>query len=187
MNLFFSSIGISAVLVSLFAEPAFSAEQKYICVWRNPERTMRRIFPDAKDYKTMTAAISPGQLERIEERAGIELLPGQREVFQYYDMLGAEGNKIGTLVAASQKGTYGAIEFVFGLNLSGTITGIYVQRARERDRSFKSKAYLSRFVGMGSRDLEALDALLGKEESVGKSAIVHGIKKEIVALDELVR
>ena len=187
MNWFFSSIGISATLASLLAPPAFSAEQKYICVWRNPERTMRRLFPEARDYKTMTADISKAQLAKIEELAGVKLLPGQREVFQYYDMLGKRGKKIGTLIAASQKGTYGAIEFVFGLNLSRTITGIYVQRARERDRAFKKKEFLTQFVGKGPADLASLDELAGGEKSVGKAAIVYGIKKEIAALEVLVK
>ena len=103
--------------ISLFAgiAPAI-AQDVYLCVWRNPERTMKKLFPDAEGYLTVETGISGEQKEEIESRLGLELLPGQQDRFLYFTMTDADGADIGTVIAASQKGQYGAIEFIFGLD-----------------------------------------------------------------------
>lgn len=173
----------SFILASLLAVPA-PAEEVYVCVWRNPERTMRKIFPEARDYKSLTAKISPGQRARIEEQVG-PLLPGQREAFQYYAMTGPKGTVLGHLFAASQKGEYGAIEFVFGINLSGTVTGIYIQRSRERDDGFKKREFLDQFVGMNARDAGKLGETVKAPPTTGTRAVVEGIRKELATFLEV--
>ncbi len=164
------------------------AQEVYICVWTNPERTMTRIFPQASDYRTVTKKISPKILGVIEKRLGAKLLSGQREAFQYYEMLDDQGVLLGYITAASQKGEYGAIEFVFGTDLNQEINGLYIQRARERDRAFKKKEFLDQFLGKTIQDAEELE--LGKnimaKDSVGVMAVISGIKKELIAFDELV-
>ena len=65
---YLSKFIIALVIFFSFTEFCFS-EETYQCIWRNPERTMIRIFPDAKDYKTITKKISAEDLEVIEERA----------------------------------------------------------------------------------------------------------------------
>lgn len=88
----------STLAVSLL--PA-GAQDAYLCIWRNPERTMTRIFPDARDYRTVTAGISPEQRRRIEDQVGYELLPGQQDQFQYFEMTGASGQVIGTIIPST--------------------------------------------------------------------------------------
>ncbi|MEK7475990.1 MAG: hypothetical protein AAB152_10215 [Candidatus Coatesbacteria bacterium] len=172
-------------LASWLAAGSAGAEEKYICVWRNPERTMRRIFPQARDYRTVTRPISAAAVAAIEAKAGGPLLPGQREQYQYYEMLDAGGKRLGAIIAASQKGEYGAIEFVFGLDLSRSVNGIYIQRARERDGDFKKREFLDSLLGRGPGDLKALDALIGEKRTTGKVAVVTGLKKELAAFAEL--
>ncbi|MBD3315158.1 MAG: hypothetical protein GF344_05180, partial [Chitinivibrionales bacterium] len=75
---------------------------------------MTKIFPDAKDYLTVNEKISPQQLTTIEKKLGYEVLPGQRDVFQYFTMTGENGDPIGAIIAVTQKGEYGAVEVVFG-------------------------------------------------------------------------
>jgi len=77
---------------------------------------MTKIFPDAWDYKTVNHALTPQEREAIEAKVGFTLLPGQRDQFQYFEMIGEDGKRIGTIIAASQKGEFGAIEFVFGMD-----------------------------------------------------------------------
>jgi hypothetical protein len=79
MNSLFRSIGFLLGLFSLILT-SVSAQEVYICVWRNPERMMTRIFPEVKDYKTISKAISPQKLKIIEKRLGSRLLPGQRDI-----------------------------------------------------------------------------------------------------------
>lgn len=163
-----------------------AAQDVYLCVWRNPERTMTRIFPEARDYKTVSLPISAEQRQSIEERLGFALLPGQQDRFQYFEMTGQAGRPIGTIIAASQKGEYGAVEFVFGLDEEGIIKGLYVQRARERDQSFKERAFLDRFVGRSIRQVDDFPDFNPDDPSPGALAVIRGLVKEIVCYVELV-
>ncbi|MBD3391189.1 MAG: hypothetical protein GF418_03965 [Chitinivibrionales bacterium] len=147
---------------------------------------MTRIFPGAKDYKTMVVKIGKEERGKIEETLGWELLPGQRETFQYFDMLDAAGTRIGTIIAASQKGEYGAIEFVVGIDTKNTVCGLYIQRSRERNRAFKERAFLDLFVGKKIVPLSGIDEAYKGKESPGTNAVIRGLKKEFAAYDMLV-
>ncbi len=147
---------------------------------------MTRLFPEAKDYRTTTKEISEEKLAAIETRTGTEVLPGQRKQFQYFEMLDGEGNLIGYTSAITQKGEFGAIEFVFGLDKSYDIIGIYIQRARERNREFKAPSFLETFVGKGVKTVETITDPLGEKGNIGTKAIVNGLRKELTAFDELV-
>ena len=35
-----------------------------VCVWRDPERTMQKLFPQARDYKTRTLKMTPERIDR---------------------------------------------------------------------------------------------------------------------------
>lgn len=182
----FKSTTLLLVIFSLLS--GFSrAQEVYICVWTNPERTMTRIFPQAADYRTATKKISEQELKLIEARLGDKLLPGQRETYQYYKMLDSSGSAIGYIIAASQKGEFGAIEFVFGLDSDLKIKGMYIQRARERDREFRQAEFLEQFTEIHITDADTL--AIGKDivaqETVGTKAIVLGVKKELIAFDVL--
>ncbi|MBN1127748.1 MAG: hypothetical protein JXA71_02105 [Chitinispirillaceae bacterium] len=166
---------------------AVSAQDIYLCVWRNPERTMTKIFPDARDYKTVNRAITPQERASIEGKLGFALLPGQQDQFQYFEMVGDGGKIIGTIIAVSQKGEYGAIEFVFGMDSTGAIKGIYIQRSRERDQDFKKKDFLDRFIGKRVEDAETLlPSMLETGHSHGSAAVIRGLTKELVAYRVLV-
>lgn len=146
---------------------------------------MTKIFPDARDYKTVSVPISKDQQKIIEDKLGFALLPGQQDRFQYFEMTGDAGQTIGTIIAASQKGEYGAIEFVFGLDDSGVIKGIYVQRARERDQSFKERAFLDLFVGRSMNEYPGFEGF-SKASGPGAAAVVRGLVKELVCYETLV-
>jgi len=168
------------VLIVIFSLTQVIFAEEYKCIWRNPERTMMRIFPQASDYKTISKKISAENLEEIEEKAG-ELLPGQKEVFQYYELLDEDNESLGYIFASTQKGEYGAIEFVFGADKNGKIIGIYIQRSRERDKEFKRKEFLDLFVGKAIIDINELEYT----KTIGTKAIVSGLEKELVSFEVL--
>ncbi len=147
---------------------------------------MTKIFPNARDYLSVNEKISPKQLKEIEKKLGFELLPGQRDVFPYYTMTGEKGEPIGTIIAVTQKGEYGAIEFVFGLDTNMVIKGLYVQRARERDRRFKKPGFLNLFVGQKAQNAFGLDKLYTGDSTSGTDAVIQGLKKALVTFDHLV-
>lgn len=147
---------------------------------------MTRIFPEAKDYKTIVLPISEAQRKTIEQKIGFELLPGQQDRFQYFEMTGAKGEMIGTIIAASQKGQYGAVEFVFGVDTSLMIKDIYIQRARERNTFFKKRDFLDLFKGRSIKRTEGIETFYSGESSPGTEAVIRGLVKEIIAFNTLV-
>lgn len=175
----FSSI---VSLLLLGSALVVSGQDVYLCVWRNPERTMTRIFPDAKDYLTKTVKITPQQLATIEKTTGMAVLPGQRDVFSYYTMTGVKGEEVGTIVAVTQKGEFGAIEFVVGVDTRGVIKGLYVQRTREPDTRFKQREFLDLFVGRNSSDALSFKSLYKGPKSAGTEAVTRGLIKDMVSL-----
>jgi len=177
-----SLLGLSIAAGALAAQ----AQDAYLCVWRNPERTMTRIFPNARDYVSVNARISAAQRKEIESRLGFELLPGQQDLFQYFTMTGENGEVVGTIIPVSQKGGFGAIELVFGLDNDLVIKDLYVQRSREKDQRFKERAFLDLFVNRKLSEALTLDRLYKGEATPGTSAVIRGLKKELVAYEVLV-
>ncbi len=147
---------------------------------------MTKIFPDAKDYLSVNEKISSEQLERIEKRIGFEVLPGQRDVYPYYIMTGNDGKRIGTIIAVTQKGEYGAVEMVFGLDTNLVIKGLYVQRARERDQRFKKREFLDLFVGQKAGDALSFNKLYTGDPTPGATAVIQGLIKALVAYEVVV-
>jgi len=101
-------------------------------------------------------------------------------------MTDADGAEIGTVIAASQKGQYGTIEFIFGLDTDLGIRDLYIQRARERDRNFKKREFLDLFVGRTLSEAGELHLLYTGEETPGTKAVIQGLQKELVAYDVVV-
>lgn len=145
---------------------------------------MSRIFPDAKDYVTVNLKITPAECEAIEKELGFKLLPGQRDRFQYFKMNGEGGKQIGVIIAGSQKGEYGAIEFVIGIDTTGTLKDIYIQRSREKDQSFKERSFLDLFQNIKMTDVMGIKNLYKGPESKGTTAIIQGVMKEIVTYNK---
>ncbi len=147
---------------------------------------MTRLFPEARDYRTVTVPIAPATLARIEQRAGAALLPGQREQYQYFEMLDGDGKVIGHTQAMTQKGEFGAIEFVFGMDPQHRVTGMYIQRQRERDRSFREESFLAKFRGLSAEGADAFQDPAGKDGTIGTKAVTLGVRKALIEFDELV-
>lgn len=174
------------VCAALCASLPVLAQEVYICVWRNPERTMTRLFPEARDYRTVTVPIAHDALTRIEQRAGAALLPGQRAQYQYFEMLDGGGEVIGYTQAMTQKGEFGAIELVFGMDLQHRVTGVYIQRQRERDRGFREESFLAKFKGLSVAGADAFTDPMEPVGTVGTHAVTLGVRKALIEFDELV-
>ena len=143
-------LALGALLV--LAVPAFAD----VCVWRDPERTMQKLFPAARDYRTTTVKFDSGKVRSIEQALGGPFEEASAGEFNFYDIMGVvqgKPQKLGTLMALAGKGEYGVIEVVIGLDTSGKIIGAYIQRSRERvTRALQSPAFLSQFNGKTIRD-----------------------------------
>lgn len=140
-----------AVVVMLFLALAASSARADVCVWRDPERTMQKIFPQARDYRTVTVKMTPDRIANIEKSLGAKLDDSEKNEFNFYRITGITNGKpgtIGTIIALAGKGEYGAIEVVIGVDRDGKILGAYIQRSRERATSaLESPKFLKQFVG----------------------------------------
>ncbi len=173
----FSALAVVALLASSAAAD--------VCVWRDPDRAMSRLFPAARDYKTVDIKIGADALARIEKRLGRPLDPGERVDWIYYAITGKKGELLGHVLTDAERGEYGAIELVMGVDPAGKTTSLYVQRARERDKVFKSKGFLARFVGKTAADLASLGEDIEGARSTATEQVAFGVRKMLIMYDEL--
>lgn len=171
-----TAIGLSVLVSSLYAD---------VCVWRNPERTMTRIFADASDYKTITKIISHEKRAIMEDRLGESLTAGESKDWIYYEITGKKGETLGFILSDAEKGEYGVIEIIMGITLDGRIEGLYIQRSQERDKQFKSREFLDQFANKDLVDLER--GIHVDDESIASRAVLFGVKKMIIFYEELAK
>ncbi len=182
-NRFKLTVGL--VLLSL----SFSAAD--VCVWRNPERTMSRIFPGATDYETVTLKISTEEAAAIEKGLGVDLDPSEKAEFNFYDLRTKKDGKVvslGTAMALAGNGEYGSIEVVLGVDTMGRIKAVYIQRSREKgSKSLESDAFLGQFIGKSIADPLQFGHDLKSLERFEKSAeaVRFTIKKMLLFHHEL--
>lgn len=127
-----------------------------VCVWRDPERTMQKLFPQARDYKTRTEKMTPERMAAIEKAIGVPLEDTERKEFDLYEITGSvdgKAQKLGTVLALAGKGEYGTIEVVVGVDGAGKLVGVYIQRSRERvSKALQSPGFLKQFAGKTRND-----------------------------------
>ena len=174
-------LSITALFFALLAVNA----RADVCVWRDPERTMQRIFPQARDYKTVTVKMGD-KVSAIEAKlGGTKMDESEKGEFNYYDILGGSG-KLGTIMALAGKGEYGTIEVVIGLDPSGKIIGTYIQRSRERvTKALESPEFLNQFAGKskkGGVDDKAIKPASPDAASASR-VVAFTIKKMLVFYD----
>lgn len=156
-----------------------------VCVWRDPERTMQRIFPKAKDYETIERKISAAKAGVIENRLGKSLDPGEREDWIFYKIRGDSGETLGYVLTDAEKGEFGAIEIVMGITPEGKVRGVYIQRARERDKEFKSRVFLDQFIGKTKEGPLRIGKDIRAEASLPTEQVSFAVRKMLVMYDEL--
>lgn len=159
-----------------------------VCVWRDPERTMAKIFSEASDYKTITKIISTEKKEIIEKRLQDVLTPGESKDWIYYEITGSPGDTLGYILADAEKGEYGVIEIVMGISPDGKVKEIYIQRAREKDKEFKSNDFLQQFIGKTINDpIQINNDIKITNESLAVKTVILGVRKMLIFYDELSR
>jgi hypothetical protein len=157
-----------------------SAVHADVCVWRDPERSMLKLFPEARDYRTVTRKLDAAAIARIEQLIGEPLEPGEKMEFNFYEITGA-GRSLGWAMALAGMGEYGVIEAVVGLEPDHRIRGVYLQRVRERKaEALKSPVFLDQFKGKRARDPLTVNPVPGAEKA---SHEIARVVKKMLAFD----
>jgi len=199
---------LAAATLLLSAAAALSLYAAVGCDLNDPDRDVKRLFPESTGYKTLYVSISKKGgdelLRRIEARLG-DRFTGLFETsdvpYTMYEIYKGT-DLIGYIHGVNQKGTYGGLQVFLALDLKGTIRGIYFQKLTSRAaRAFRDAAFGAQFIGLSLSDFYSYDVVSGKEDPIGPvsriknpdpaserdfRAALRATKKNLVLVDEFV-
>jgi len=191
------------LLFALAAPPLFPAVG---CDLNDPDRDVKRLFPESTGYRTLYVSIAQkggeSLLGEIEKRLGdgfkglyetIDVPYTMYRVFRGRDL-------IGYIHGVNQKGQYGGIQVFLALDLEGNIRAFYFQKLTSRHAgSLRSPEFGRQFIGLNLRDFYGYD-LVSKlanadsrvaairnpapEAEADFRAALRGMKKNLILVDE---
>ncbi len=169
----------AAALILIFAlalPPLFAAVG---CDLNDPDRDVRRLFPESTGYKTLYVSVArqggEALLRKIEARLGdpfkgiFETIDVPYTMYQIFK--GTE--LIGYIHGVNQKGQYGGIQVFLALDLEGKIRAFYFQRLTNQSaRLLRDPAFGRQFVGLNLLDFDQYDAAAKTAKPGSKVAAV---------------
>ncbi len=150
------------------------------CELNDPDRDVRRLFPESTGFKTLYVSIAhkggDALLRKIETRLGdtfhglYETADVPYTMYQIYK--GTE--LIGYIHGVNQKGQYGGIQVFLALDLNGGIREFYFQKlSNQQARLLRDPAFGAQFAGLNLLDFDAYDPIVGTAKPGSR---VAGIK-----------
>ncbi len=164
--------GVGAALFVLAAASLLRAAVG--CDLNDPDRDVKRLFPDSTGYKTLYVSIAKkggdALLKEVEARLG-DTFKGLFETadvpYTMYKIYKGE-ELIGYIHGVNQKGTYGGLQVFLALDPKGVIRGFYYQKLTSKAAAkFREPAFGQQFVGLSLRDFDHYDVVTGKETPPG--------------------
>ncbi|MFA5391841.1 MAG: hypothetical protein WC331_10530 [Candidatus Omnitrophota bacterium] len=194
----------SVLVLLFFANLCANAFAAVGCSLNDPDRDVKRLFPESTGYRTTFVTIKEAggeALERdIEERLGdkFDTVYESPDVpYAYYTVLKGK-DVIGRIHGVNQKGQYGGLQLILATDPAGRIVGFYYQKISSPESAvFRNKAFTDLFKGLSLEDFSAYDVKEGaaNEGRVSKiqdpsknsgedfRATLRGIKKNLILLD----
>lgn len=171
------------------------------CTLNEPDRDVRRLFPESTGYKTQFISLEERGGEtlasEIEQKLGDNLNPIYESPdvpYAYYTVLkGREA--IGRIHGVNQRGTYGGMQLILATDLEGKILSFYYQKISSPEAAqFRASSFTGQFKGLTLGDFYRHDAMKGLDRiaeinsPTDKSdddfkATLRGIKKNLILLD----
>lgn len=152
---------LSCGLIYLFVSPLFAAVG---CDLNDPDRDVKRLFPESTGYKTLYVSIAQkggeGLLRQIEARLG-DRFQGLYETidvpYTMYQVFRAT-ELIGYIHGVNQKGRYGGIQVFLALDPNGEIRAFYFQKLTSQyAKNLRDAAFGEQFVGLNLKDFYDYD------------------------------
>jgi hypothetical protein len=191
-----------ALLIALSLLPLFAAVG---CDLNDPDRDVKRLFPESTGYKTMYVSVArqggEALLKKIEARLGdpfkglYETIDVPHTMYQIFK--GTE--LIGYIHGVNQKGLYGGIQVFLALNLDGTIRAFYFQKMTNQSAQLlRDPAFGKQFVGLNLLDFDQYDVAARAAKAGSKiaalknpaplaegdfQAALRGAKKNLILCD----
>lgn len=163
------------ILACLIASPLFAAVG---CDLNDPDRDIKRLFPESSGYKTLYVSIAQkggeALLRQVEARLG-DRFQGLYETIEVpYTMYQVFRGKeiIGYIHGVNQKGQYGGIQVFLALDLEGTIRAFYFQKLTSRHaKSLRDATFGEQFIGLSLKDFYNYDVV--SHQIAGDSRVVR--------------
>jgi hypothetical protein len=166
------------------------------CSLTDPDRDIKRLFPNATNYKTefITIAERGGKelAERIEAKLKDKLEPTYEALdvpYTYYTVLKGK-DIIGYVHGVNQKGMFGVMQLVVTMDTNGVIMDFYYQKlSSPESQKFRDEKFTKRFVGLSLMDFYTMDMKEKIKDPSENSredylATLRGIKKNLILTDE---
>ncbi len=185
---------IAAIVVTLRLKPtrysaktqakrAPSGESSPICPWREPERDLKVLFPNATHYVTETRILS-GLMVPIQKRLKRAMTVDENplRVYRAMNTTGA----LGSVLVKRVKGEDGGIEIVMGVDAQGSVRRVLMQSQREPEAITAAMTnWLEHFTGKtaasplcAGQDLPDVST----EARITAEALADGVRSELIVL-----
>jgi hypothetical protein len=160
------NIIVVLLIVSLAVTPLFPAVG---CDLNDPDRDVKRLFPESTGYKTLYVSIAQkggeALLRKIEERLGDKFKGLYETADVPYTMYQIFKGKelIGYIHGVNQKGQFGGIQVFLALDLEGNIRAFYFQKlTNQYAKLLRDPTFGQQFVGLNLKDFENYDVAIGQ-------------------------
>jgi len=176
------------------------------CDLNDPDRDVKRLFPQSTGYKTLYVSIGKKGgaelLKQVEARLGDRFAGLYENIDVPYTMYQIFKGKelIGYIHGVNQKGTYGGIQVFLALDTKGVIRAFYLQKLTSKGaKIFRAESFGRQFEGLSLEDFYKYDPVSGKEAPPGKigaiknpapessndfKVMLRAAKKNLILVDE---
>jgi hypothetical protein len=164
------------LILMIAGAPLFAAVG---CELNDPDRDVKRLFPESTGYKTLYVSIAQkggeALLRRVEERLG-DKFKGLFETadvpYTMYQIL--KGKEIiGYIHGVNQKGQYGGVQVVLAIDLGGNIRAFYFQKlTNQYAKLLNDPAFGKQFVGLNLKDFDDYDVALAQAKPGSRVAAI---------------
>jgi hypothetical protein len=182
----------------VFTVLIFSVRAAYAavgCSLNDPDRDVKRIFPESTGYKTIFVTIKEKGGEalkkEVEEKLKDKLEPVYESLdvpYAFYTVLKGK-DSIGYIHGVNQKGKYGGMQLIVVTDLNGRIVNFYYQKMSSPEASkFMNTKFTAQFNGLALDDfimgnISVNDPSANSPEDF--RATLRGLKKNMILLDLL--
>ena len=169
------------------------------CTLNDPDRDVKKIFPQSTGYKTDFITIQDRGGEKLKKEVETKLGDTFDPIYEsldvpysYYTILKGK-DVIGYVHGVNQKGIYGTLQIILATDPDGKIIGFYYQKISSPEASkFRDSSFTNQFIGLTLADFYKSDDPSGKAAAIkdpsDKShedfkATIRGTKKNLILLD----
>jgi len=167
------------------------------CTLNDPDRDVKRIFPESTGHKTLFITIKEKGGEPLKREIEARLRDVLEPVYEsmdvpyaYYVVL--QGREtVGYVHGVNQKGKYGGLQLILATDLDGRIIDFYYQKISSPEASrFKDPAFTAQFKGLTLEDFmdaQGLSAIRDPSLKSGEDfrATLRGLKKNLLLTEVL--